>query len=169
MNDVNISSQLDHGSIIISGTVPSFSKREEIVKSYAKIRGVKNVVDAIDVVLPPITEKIYFKKAKWKLNDLQKQILQNIIQKYNLINLSQRQDIGLDITAYADGKGKKEINEEYAKKRAQSIKEFMINHAVKESFITTHAFPFPPKKYLTNSDANKSRFAEFRWIYKNGK
>ncbi len=167
--DVEISSRLKNHTIIVGGKVGSFSKKYEVVSSYAKIKGVTNVIDAIDVVLAPIKEKIYFKRAKWKLDSSQKEILQHIIDKYDLVDLSKLDGLRLDISAYADGIGSEETNRMYAQKRARSVKEYFVKHSVQESFLTTHAYPYPPKECGQIQDKNEARVAKFQWIYKNGK
>ena len=165
--DVNISSQLKDFTLILSGKVPNISKKDEIIDSYSEIDGVKNVISAIEFSLSPITEKISFKTGEWKLNQSQKDTLKKIIKKYDLLELSNKKSaLRLNISAYTDGIGDIESNKKYAEKRVKSVKDYLIKSMIKEEFIVTNSYPYPPKDYKVSQDLGEARVAEFTWMYK---
>ena len=164
---VAIASQLENGSIILSGNVTDPAIKTKIVESYKKIDGVDRVLDTIRVRLPRITEKIFFKTGQTDLDEMQKRELDEIISKYALQELSRHiKGTKLLISAHTDGIGDMRINEEYAMKRAESVKNYLTEHGVSERFLQIYFSAKPPQGFTASDDPGKARVALFSWSKK---
>jgi outer membrane protein OmpA-like peptidoglycan-associated protein len=162
--DINISSQFDNGTIILKGKVADSLKIAELIKSYSKINGVDNIINTIEITLKPIKERIYFATGQLDLNKLQKESLKNMIIKYGLVNLSKQADsIKLNIKAYTDGIGDPKANKEYAFKRAQNVKKYLLENAVEEKFMLIDSYANPPEDFNTSQGLQEARVVMFSW------
>ncbi len=162
--DVNITSEFSNGTIILKGKVANNLKVSELIKNYSKIDGVENVISTIQIYLPEIREKIRYKTGQVDLSNIQKSKLKDIIVKYNLIELSKNNTLRkLNISAYTDGVGNKQRNKEYAFKRAENVKKYLVEYGVLEKFININSYPYPPKDYNTSQDPEEARVVLFSW------
>ena len=155
---IHVVFEYDNKSVTLKGKVLNRPKLEEMIQYYSEIAGVTKLVIEIAVKPPKMDQKIYYNIAQSSLNASQKEMLNLLVENFDLKNISTYYvGYGLKVLGYADGAGKK--NERLAYKRAEKVRDYLVLLGVESSSVFIDGKVIMPQK----SDKRESRVVKISW------
>ncbi|NWF90230.1 MAG: OmpA family protein [Ignavibacteriaceae bacterium] len=115
--------------------------------------------DVIKIGVPIILEGVTFEKGKWDITPESSQILRS-----SLKTLTTYPDIHVEISGHTDNVGSKKSNIKLSQKRAESVRDWLIERGIDPSRITAvgHGPNIPIAPNDTQENKRKNRRIEFK-------
>jgi hypothetical protein len=152
-NKTNISYDFDFTKLHLYGKIDSYQKKESLLHTLHKIKGIQVIEDSIKVITPPVKADIFFAKSSSKLSEEAKAKLLRIL--FQIQNKKSINSIKLD--AYSDMIGSATVNKKLSQKRLQQIETFLQNASKKELHFQTNIHNTPPPGVNPKENPNLAR------------
>jgi outer membrane protein OmpA-like peptidoglycan-associated protein len=162
--ETNLTYNFDYNTLILKGNVKDPKTKEYLLNILHKMSGIERIVDHTNITPPVVNAAINFSKASSRLSTIAKSALQKIARQLQERNIT----AALEVQAYSDMIGTKEVNQKLNAKRIARIKRFLQQHNLPNE-IKEEIFDRPPPGIDVKKEPQKARIVTLKLQQKGAK
>ncbi len=148
----------DGNILFIEGPIESQTEGLQIAEAVAQITGFPVVVNALQIpsrkneALKKIDQtSLYFGKGAWQLNGRQKARLDSLLPYLKIFP-----EATISIMGHSDALGNEEVNRQISLKRAQAVKEYLVQRGIPPEKLTVRALGSTQPLLPNNCEENRA-------------